>query len=69
MGITAFPTRVPLTLGIESLSCSYDFGEIVIHSCIGLFRCTGTFKHMVTDMTDELIEDDEVKVKMLIPQH
>jgi hypothetical protein len=57
---------VPITFGIEGLSCGYDFGEAVTHSNETPFRFTGTIKRVVTDISGELIEDDEAKVRMLM---
>jgi arylsulfatase len=31
VGNSEFPTTVPITFGIEGLSCGYDFGEAVTH--------------------------------------
>jgi len=66
VGNTEFPYTVPLTFGIEGLSCGYDFGEAVTHKYQTPFRFTGTIKQVVTDMSGELIEDDEAKVRMLM---
>jgi hypothetical protein len=68
VGNSEFPTTVPITFGIEGLSCGYDFGEAVTHKYETPFRFTGTIKQVVTDITGGLIEDDESKVRMLMAQ-
>ena len=68
VGNTEFPTTVPITFGIEGLSCGYDFGEAVTHAYHAPFSFTGTIKQVVTDISGELIDDDEVKVRMLMAQ-
>jgi len=68
VGNAAFPTTVPITFGIEGLSCGYDFGEAVTHEYKAPFRFTGTLKQVVTDISGDLIEDDEAKVRMLMAQ-
>jgi arylsulfatase len=68
VGSSEFPTTVPLTFGIEGLSCGYDFGEAVTHKYDAPFRFTGTIKQVVTDISGELIKDEEAKVKMLMAQ-
>jgi arylsulfatase len=57
---------VPLTFGIEGLSCGYDFGEAVTHKYEAPFKFTGTIKQVIIDISGELIEDDEAKVRMLM---
>ena len=59
---------MPITFGIEGLSCGYDFGEAVTHKYKAPFRFNGTIKQVVTDISGELIEDDEAKVRMLVAQ-
>ena len=66
VGNTEFPTTVPLTFGIEGLSCGYDFGEAVSHEYKAPFAFTGGIKHVTIDMSGELIEDDEARVRMLM---
>ena len=40
VGHSEFPTTVPITFGIEGLSCGYDFGEAVTHEYHAPFRFT-----------------------------
>jgi arylsulfatase A-like enzyme len=68
VGITEFPVTVPIVFGIEGLSCGYDFGEAVTHKYMAPFRFTGKIKKVVTDMSGDLIEDDDAKVRLLMAQ-
>jgi arylsulfatase len=68
VGNTQFPTTVPILFGIEGLSCGYDFGEAVTHKYKTPFRFTGRISHVTVDMSGELIEDDEAKVRVLMAQ-
>jgi arylsulfatase len=68
VGNTEFPTTVPITFGIEGLSCGYDFGEAVSHEYKAPFAFTGGIKHVTIDMSGELIEDDEARVRVLMAQ-
>ena len=68
VGNTEFPTTVPLTFGIEGLSCGYDFGEAVTHEYETPFTFTGLIKQVKVDLSGELIEDDEAKVRLLMAQ-
>jgi arylsulfatase len=68
VGNTEFPTTVPLTFGIEGLSCGYDFGEAVTHEYETPFTFTGLIKEVTVDLSGELIEDDEAKVRLLMAQ-
>ena len=66
VGNTEFPTTVPLTFGIEGLSCGYDFGEAVTHEYHAPFTFTGLIKKVTVDISGELIEDNESKVRMIM---
>ena len=66
VGNPEFPTTVPITFGIEGLSCGYDFGEAVTHEYRAPFRFSGLLKQVVVDVSGDLIEDDETKVRMLM---
>jgi hypothetical protein len=68
VGNTDFPTSVPITFGIEGLSCGYDFGEAVTHEYEVPFRFTGTLHEVTVDLSGELIEGDEAQVRKLIAQ-
>jgi arylsulfatase len=68
VGVTEFPVTVPLVFGIEGVSCGYDFGEAVTHKYAAPFRFTGKLKHVVIDMSGDLIEDDEAKMRLLMAQ-
>lgn len=68
VGNTEFPTTVPILFGIEGLSCGYDFGEAVSHEYHAPFKFTGEIRHVTVDLSGELIEDDESKVRMLMSQ-
>jgi arylsulfatase len=67
-GVTEFPVTVPIVFGIEGLSCGYDFGEAVTHKYAAPFRFTGKIKQVVIDMSGDLIEDDDAKVRLLMAQ-
>lgn len=66
VGSAEFPTSVPITFGIEGLSCGYDFGEGVTHEYETPFRFTGRLKQLTVDLSGNLIDDDEAKVRMLM---
>ena len=68
VGNTEFPTTVPITFGIEGLSCGYDFGEAVTHEYETPFTFTGLIKQVTVVSSGELIEDDEAKVRLLMAQ-
>jgi len=68
VGNTDFPTTVPITFGIEGMSCGYDFGEAVSHEYHAPFTFSGTIYKVTVDLSGELIEDDESSVKRLIAQ-
>jgi arylsulfatase len=68
VGNNEFPTTVPILFGIEGLSCGYDFGEAVTHNYQAPFAFTGLIKHVTVDISGELIEDDDAKVRMLMAQ-
>ena len=68
VGVTEFPVTVPIVFGIEGLSCGYDFAEAVTHKYAAPFRFTGKIKQVVIDMSGDLIEDDEAKVRLLMAQ-
>jgi arylsulfatase len=68
VGNSEFPTSVPITFGIEGLSCGYDFGEAVTHKYQAPFTFTGFIKQVTIDMSGELIEDDEAKMRVLMAQ-
>jgi arylsulfatase A-like enzyme len=66
VGNTDFPMTVPLTFGIEGLSCGYDFGEAVTHKYHAPFTFTGVIKNVTVDLSGDLIEDEEAKVRLLM---
>jgi arylsulfatase len=68
VGNAEFPTLTPILFGIEGLSCGYDFGEAVTHKYHTPITFTGEIKQVTIDMSGELIEDDEAKVRMLLAQ-
>jgi arylsulfatase A-like enzyme len=68
VGICEFPVTVPIVFGIEGLSCGYDFGEAVTHQYVAPFRFTGKIRKVVTDLSGDLIEDDDAKVRLLMAQ-
>jgi arylsulfatase len=68
VGATEFPVTVPIVFGIEGLSCGYDFGEAVTHQYTAPFRFTGKIKKVVTDVSGDLIVDDDAKVRLLMAQ-
>ena len=68
VGNCDFPVTVPIAFGIEGLSCGYDFGEAVTHQYKAPFRFTGKIRKVVTDMSGDLIVDDEAQVRLLMAQ-
>ena len=68
VGNVEFPTTVPITFGIEGLSCGYDFGEAVSHEYHAPFTFTGTIHQVTMDLSGELIQDDESTVRRLVAQ-
>jgi arylsulfatase A-like enzyme len=68
VGVTEFPITVPIVFGIEGLSCGYDFGEAVTHKYMAPFQFTGKIKRVIIDMSGDLIEDDDAKVRLLMAQ-
>jgi arylsulfatase A-like enzyme len=68
VGNCDFPVTVPIAFGIEGLSCGYDFGEAVTHQYIAPFRFTGKIRKVVTDLSGDLIVDDDAKVRLLMAQ-
>jgi hypothetical protein len=68
VGNNEFPTTVPITFVIECLCCDHDFGEAVSHAYHAPFRFTGTIKQVVTDISGQLIVEDDAKVRMLMFQ-
>jgi arylsulfatase len=66
VGHAEFDTTVPITFGIEGLSCGYDFGEAVTHEYQTPFRFTGTIHKVVMDLSGELIQDDKAIVRKLM---
>ena len=68
VGNTEFPVTVPITFGIEGLSCGYDFGEAVTSEYPAPFTFTGTIHKVTLDLSGDLIKDDEAIVRKLIAQ-
>jgi arylsulfatase len=68
VGNNEFWTSVPITFGIEGLSCGYDFGEAVTHEYETPFTFTGLIKQVTVDISGELIEDDESSIRRLVAQ-
>jgi arylsulfatase len=68
VGNAEFQTTVPILFGIEGLSCGYDFGEAVTHEYHAPFKFTGKINQVTVDLSGDLIEDDESKVRMLMAQ-
>jgi len=66
VGNTEFPTTVPITFGIEGLSCGYDFGEAVSHEYRAPFTFTGKIHKVTVDVSGELIKDDEAELRRLM---
>ena len=59
---------MPITFGIEGLSCGYDFGETVSKQYHGEFPFTGTVHSVAVDLSGDLIVDDEAAVSQLMAQ-
>ena len=68
VGNAEFATTVPILFGIEGLSCGYDFGEAVSHDYSAPFTFTGRIKQVTVDLSGELIQDDEARVRVLMAQ-
>ncbi|MBE9474657.1 MAG: arylsulfatase, partial [Chloroflexi bacterium] len=68
VGNTEFWTSVPITFGIEGLSCGYDFGEAVTHEYETPFTFTGLIKQVTVDISGDLIEDDDAVARKLMAQ-
>jgi arylsulfatase len=68
VGNTEFWTSVPITFGIEGLSCGYDFGEAVTHEYETPFTFTGLIKQVTVDISGDLIEDDDAIARKLMAQ-
>ena len=66
VGNSKFPTTVPITFGIEGLSCGYDFGEAVSHEYHAPFTFTGKIHQVTVDLSGELIKDDEAEMRILM---
>ena len=65
-GNAEFDMTVPLTFGLEGLSCAYDFGEAVTHDYHVPFRFTGTIHQVTLDVSGDLIKDSEAEMRLLI---
>jgi arylsulfatase len=68
VGNEEFPVTVPITFGIEGLSCGYDFGEAVSKEYHGSFEFTGHIHSVTVDLSGDLITDDEATVRMIMAQ-
>jgi arylsulfatase len=66
VGNSDFHVTVPITFGIEGLSCGYDFGEAVTHDYDAPFAFTGLIKRVTIDVSGDLIQDDEATVRQLM---
>jgi arylsulfatase A-like enzyme len=68
VGNEEFHVTVPITFGIEGLSCGYDFGETVSHEYHGAFTFTGKIHSVTVDLSGDLIVDDEAAMRHLMAQ-
>jgi hypothetical protein len=68
VGNEEFPVTVPITFGIEGLSCGYDFGEAVSREYHGSFEFTGHIYSVTVDLSGDLIADDEATVRRIMAQ-
>jgi arylsulfatase len=68
VGNAEFPTTVPITFGIEGLSCGYDFGEAVTHQYQTPYTFSGKLFQVTVDLSGELIKDDEADMRRLMAQ-
>jgi arylsulfatase len=66
VGNSDFPTTVPITFGIEGLSCGYDFGEAVSHDYTAPFTFSGKIQQVIFDLSGDLIRDDEAEMRALM---
>jgi len=66
VGETDFPITVPITFGIEGLSCGYDFGEAVTHEYVSPNSFTGKIDSVTVDLSGELIKDSEAEMRAVM---
>jgi arylsulfatase A-like enzyme len=66
VGNVPFDATVPITFGIEGLSCGYDFGETVSHDYKAPFRFTGTLRRVVVDVSGDLIVDKDAELRAFL---
>lgn len=66
VGQTEFPYTVPITFGIEGLSCGYDFGESVTHEYNAPYTFTGVIDKVTVDLSGDLIKDDEATMRNIM---
>ena len=68
MDDTEIPIKIPITFGIEGVSCGYDFGEAETHKYNAPFKFTGTVQRALVDLSGELIVDEKSMIKRLLDQ-
>lgn len=66
VGETDFPFTVPITFGIEGLSCGYDFGEAVTHEYSAPFTFTGKIDNVTVDLSGDLIKDTDAEIRAVM---
>jgi len=65
---TEIPIKMPITFGIEGVSCGNDFGEAETHKYHAPFKFTGTVQRALVDLSGELIVNDKSMIKRLLDQ-
>lgn len=66
-GAREVPYTTPLFFELEGLSCGYDFGGAVLEAVYDApFAFTGTIHEVVVDLSGNLIEDDESKLRVMM---
>ncbi len=60
------PVTVPITFGVEGVSCGYDFAEAVTHDYEAPFPFTGTIRTVTVDESGNLIVDEEAEIQRVM---
>ena len=67
VGAREVPYTTPIIFEIEGLSCGYDFGGSVLEDVYDPpFAFSGTIHEVVVDVSGDLIEDDESKLRVMM---
>jgi arylsulfatase A-like enzyme len=67
VGAREVPYTTPLFFELEGLSCGYDFGGSVLEDVYDPpFAFTGTIHEVVVDISGDLIDDDESRLRVMM---